>query len=533
VIGFINQHKWIFFVSPALIFFFIIPQFLVPAEDAAILYQYSENLANSGVISYNSYDKPAEGATDFLWMVFISILHITGFSSYVASNILSFFSLVFTSLIIYKLTKLDNIFYYLSIFLYLSILPFIPGSILGFSPLFFGFAICLSSYLLIKKNEVLFFVSILGLCLIRPEGFFIGFGLVISYLLIIKENLNKQTFLNIFLYLILPGLIYFFWRWEYFGELLPLPFYVKTNFEPLIGIFNYSSLIENFKIILIFIPFLIFNFYLLRKSEKLHKIIWSFLFLSLVIIPFLAYSSISLSQNVSLRFQYPIVLGIFISLSYLIGVNTKQVSKKLLLAILIIQLIFFSPLSARNFLSLIAVSNENIPSLAKELSKFEPKGNMLVTEAGRLPYYSKWHTTDAWGLNSPEFSKKLITSNEVTNGNFDLIVVHTENEDYSNIFNKNISTFSNHKSWKNMTDNIFSGIDLNSYTLLMVPFRVYSKDSIYNFLNSYRKTNKLKRYDAFFVSKNYQHSNKLIKLLLDHEALPFSNYVLLNHNAVN
>ena len=41
------------------------PRFFQPAEDAAILYQYADNLARTGVISYVENGPRAEGGTDF------------------------------------------------------------------------------------------------------------------------------------------------------------------------------------------------------------------------------------------------------------------------------------------------------------------------------------------------------------------------------------------------------------------------------------------------------------------------------------
>ena len=47
---------------------YIVSSYFLPNEDAAILFRYSENLANSGIISYNLYAQPTEGATDFLFI---------------------------------------------------------------------------------------------------------------------------------------------------------------------------------------------------------------------------------------------------------------------------------------------------------------------------------------------------------------------------------------------------------------------------------------------------------------------------------
>ena len=48
--------------------------YVVPAEDAVILYEYAKNLAQTGLITYGVASVPIEGATDFLWMVVIAFI---------------------------------------------------------------------------------------------------------------------------------------------------------------------------------------------------------------------------------------------------------------------------------------------------------------------------------------------------------------------------------------------------------------------------------------------------------------------------
>ncbi len=90
-----NWAGFIFFRA----FFIISLLFIHPAEDAVILYEYSNTLANTGVISYGNIGTPIEGATDFLWMVAISLFHFVGINEYTAS-------LMITSLSLYLLIKL-------------------------------------------------------------------------------------------------------------------------------------------------------------------------------------------------------------------------------------------------------------------------------------------------------------------------------------------------------------------------------------------------------------------------------------------
>jgi len=61
----------------------------IPHEDSSIIYSYAENLATTGVISYSPGGERAEGATPFLWMVCLALLHILGVGTHLAAAILN------------------------------------------------------------------------------------------------------------------------------------------------------------------------------------------------------------------------------------------------------------------------------------------------------------------------------------------------------------------------------------------------------------------------------------------------------------
>ena len=72
-----------------------------PAEDAVILHQYSRNLAETGTISYIPGGVHAEGATDFLWMLYIALgfkLHLSPTVSTALANIICAFALSYVLL---------------------------------------------------------------------------------------------------------------------------------------------------------------------------------------------------------------------------------------------------------------------------------------------------------------------------------------------------------------------------------------------------------------------------------------------------
>lgn len=537
------MRKIIFFTVLLIPFFIFIisPFFIYPAEDAAILYQFSENFANSGIISYNLNGERSEGATDFLWMIILSFLYYIGFDTFISANFISFISLLLSAFLLHKIAtnNSNNIGVFILFVAILSIIPMNSAALQGFSPLFFGLSMLVSAYLFIENKQKLFFLSLLVLCLIRPDGFIVALGLFLGYFYVYSSKYNlKITIYNSFLFLILPGIIYFLSRWFYFGEFLPLPFYVKSNFDRWFLLFSKDSFFTNIKYILMSSPFIIFSFYVFIANKSKEKIILKKFFVllfSFIFLPFFFYSMMSLSQNISDRFQYVFVLGSILIYAY--SFRNLSINKNYSLIIKIVLcfwFLFYSIPTIRSFISIVSIPTEHVALISKKLNTVEPHGKMLITEAGRLPYYSKWYAVDAWGLNSPSYSKQLIQPEDVKKEDSDLIVVHASGENYTNLEKIYLDgeQISPHKkkTWNNMTDNIYLGIDKREYDLFMVPFNRYDNNSLYSYLISIRskirgeEEYKKGRYDAYFVKKKFKGYDKVVLLLKNNQAIEYSEY---------
>ncbi len=488
--------------------FIYIPWHIFPAEDAAILFQFSENFAETGSITYNLHGIRSEGATDFLWMIILAFMNFIGFNTYLASTILSMFALVGTAFILYKITSINNIYILYGYILLLIVLPMTTAAIQGFSPLFFGFFIALASYYFLNTKTRQLFVSTLFLTLVRPDGIVVTVPLIISYLIINKESMRENIIL-LLKYFILPGLIYFISRWIYFREFLPLPFYVKSNFDRYLYIFNEDSLDINKYIILKFIPFLILSMVFLIK-DKMPKYSLS-LIISLIIVPYIFYSSMMMSQNIDYRLQYMLVLGIIIVFSF----SLRHVKSVLLFIIVLIafvsQIYSLYPITRDHYYNLMYVPNNQFTYIAKGLNKITTDAKMAITEAGKLPYYSKWEAIDTWGLNTPQFSKKLIQPNDIRLFNPDLIVINAapDPEEYYNFFSKVYEEpIYTKRTWHNQCANIVKGIDKSKYILLMVPFKISGKGKHY----------------AYFLKTDFKYFNEAKNLLLKYKAKSLEEY---------
>lgn len=79
--------------------------YVVPAEDAVILYEYAKNFAQSGLITYGGASHPIEGATDFLWMVVIAFFKVLGINEFGTALFINFLCLAFIASLFKILSK--------------------------------------------------------------------------------------------------------------------------------------------------------------------------------------------------------------------------------------------------------------------------------------------------------------------------------------------------------------------------------------------------------------------------------------------
>lgn len=209
-----------------------------PAEDAAMLMRYSQHFAQGQGIVWNIGQPPVDGATDFLFMAFLSGLYALGAPLEATVLWVCGLAHVLTVLLVYSGVR--------SYFKGGTLAALVPAVFLLFGPglryaeasfgtPFFAMFVALSWFMAQEavdnprstgKALVFALISLL-MGLTRPEGVLIaGFMLVaVVYRLGWKASLRIiAIFAGVFLLL---GGGYFLWRWSYFGYPLPNPFYKK------------------------------------------------------------------------------------------------------------------------------------------------------------------------------------------------------------------------------------------------------------------------------------------------------------------
>lgn len=407
-------------------------------EDAYILFNYSENLSNHGVISYYPDGPPAEGATDFLWMILLSFMYLIKIPTFLSVSILNSLGTFIISYVLVfflrdKLNKKTLII--LSTFWLVSL--GVISSFSGFSTIFYNSVLMLSILSLYHKRKILPYLLLI-LSLIRPDGVVLSMGFLI--ITIFWRPFNTQFFKDYFLGYLLSaflGIGYFLWRWNYFGEILPLPLLVKSNSSESIlpGLGRNLRFIENN------FYFLIVLFLVVLKSRKENVI----KYLPIIVPGIMLFVSLLFahqSQNFGFRFQFPLWISCFLYLVILIKENSKIVHRNYFSLILMI-LIF---LQFTKFYKRISSSNQHyiddfsINFLENFENSKKESITVALTEAGRFTYWtipSKSIVLDLIGLNTKENSKEVLPESYLETVNPDLIFIH-----HSGIINKPIERIS-------------------------------------------------------------------------------------------
>ncbi len=525
----------------ALFFYVLLPLQVAPGEDAVILYLYSENLARTGVISYSAGGAPIEGATDFLWMVVLAGLHRIGLPTYLAATVLSGVAHLGTALLAHRMAGGRDLRVLFGAAFGLFLVPAVFAAVQGFSPFVFGFSILLGAWFFHRERAVALALTSLFTCLVRPDGVVFVVPLLLA-LLLLQRGRRAALLRSLLLCFLLPGLAYFAWRSWYFGQLLPLPFYVKSDFERFLGVFKANTLARSLTHLATLLPLLLLLWWKARELAPRERAKILALVVGLLLVPSLFYGTVLLLQNVGLRFQYPILLA---ALALPLLCDPEQPApvsapdprapvprRRLHLAAAGLTLALQSREYLLAALSTALLPLENVPALARDLARLPCSGSLAVTEAGRLPYYSGWACTDLWGLNTPEFARRVVTPADLERLAPDLVVLHSGHGTYNQLRVAGAALpEQSRRSWGNMTQNVYLAMVRQRYELVMVPFERESGSVPRWFAGVVRLARRIQeslghagRYDMYFVAPDSDCREGLLRVLAEHGGVSYPEY---------
>tara|TARA_B100001741_G_C16545539_1_gene596486 strand:- start:877 stop:2580 length:1704 start_codon:yes stop_codon:yes gene_type:complete len=421
--------KIIFLISSLTFFslFLLIGFYSYPQEDALILYRYSSNLAETGQIVFNPNGIRTEGATDFLWMILLGILIYFKIDPYISTIIFSTLCFYLILNIFYKdIYRSDNAFFYILFCLFLLNLGQITGSSLyGFSTIVFcaiGLMVYQQAY---RGNFLNWCVASVIFCLFRPEALIFFLPSIFLAYKSAKETSEIRLFLKYFISILCIGIIYFCWRYLYFENLLPLPLTVKQHGGELSinRFFATISQLTSTLFITLVLPIIIF---LLKSRKEFYnfenKIFLSFILISISsLIYIFSISTGYQSQNIFFRYFAPVYFIVFLISMYCL----TRLHKSRNIYVICMILIAIGSFDNSNLLNrIVNIEDRNISNPTTNIfSEFTEKSfanhpllavassiksndlnSIMVTEAGALPFITKFKTYDLVGLNTEKFA---------------------------------------------------------------------------------------------------------------------------------
>ena len=203
-------------------------------DDAFISYRYAENLAGGAGLVYNPGER-VEGYTNFLWVVLLSVGHSAGLATPMCAKVLGFAlslgSVVFVYLLTCRAEKANNLAGGLAALLLASSGLFAASGADGLETQLLTALMLCGLYLHLGETgdargfpwSALLFLAA-GLA--RPDGCLFFGAVVLDRLLLRRVKLHSYDAVMVFL-VVAGGLIYFLWRYHYYGHLWPNTFYAK------------------------------------------------------------------------------------------------------------------------------------------------------------------------------------------------------------------------------------------------------------------------------------------------------------------
>ena len=398
-------------------------------EDAYISFRFATNFAEGHGLVWNVGEEPVEGFTSPLHVLILAIGIVLGIPASWTTQFIGFASVlgivVLSSWLLRKETggvsPLAALFF--SVFL-IDTRTAIHATAGLDTPLFmFLLVLNLALSLNFLKSpgvrSAILLAAINIICLLgRPDAapFIAGQGLVLvgysGYQLLMNKNRQLIGYAGLaYLTMLIAGLAYLTWKYFYFGYLLPNPFYIKSNefltFRGLGEVLAYAkSLLPVFGLFLA--PLV-----MMLDTEAI-KEWWSKAGtkpkLALLVIPtglFLVYYTTVVHEvSYADRFEYPTYALLCLTGAVLISIGTnirRSVSYLSLAVALIGSGLFVATVyrsTAVNFPWFKIVEEGYYGPIAKSLQEtgLGPKGKIVFTSAGVVPYRSRFTHIDPVGL---------------------------------------------------------------------------------------------------------------------------------------
>ncbi|MHC4661580.1 MAG: hypothetical protein ACYS8W_07815 [Planctomycetota bacterium] len=451
-------------VAVTVFIFNLAPTWPFTMDDSFITFRYARNLAAGHGPVFNPGGPPTEGYTSFLWVIVTAIPHLLGLGAAAFAKAAGVLATLGTAAAVYILAlrlagALENggrhLLASVAVLFFLAQPYPAIHAISGMETALFTFLLCVLFLCLDRvytdpsgKNAVLLASACLLAGLTRPEGNLLAIAGSLAVLFLIPRGDRKRLGIRLLLIYVLPGAIYFIWRWAYYGSLLPLPFYIKMfPRTPALGWY----VTKNFVWFHLYRSglFMLCALILLRR-RVLPSLSGVILFLIFYTLPSHVMGDFS-------RFLIPAapliaalsaagIASFFILLRRFVRRIEKWSRTAIAALTILISALIACSLSfnialfdfrfhvSNNRTKMIkhcryysaALERAHI-ALGKKLALYRARDKtplLALGDAGAVPYYSNWRTLDTWSLNDPVLAKsKEYDTEYVLSKNPDVLVL--------------------------------------------------------------------------------------------------------------
>ena len=265
-----------YFHLPLLIFIAIsaVAYFDFTAEDAYITYRYAENLVDTGALIYNQ-GEPINAMTSPLHAVFSAVLFFTTGNTVLSNKVMALILLMLSTLLIWYRYR-QHIHYQV-----LALILSLPSCVLlwTFGGLETPILLFLASIsVILADRHPPFRLNLLGaIFFLAGLAFLTRYDSVLFFLPMTLHAASKARSIRHIMIalagaLILP-LVWFFFSFYYYGDLLPTSFYVKTPQGNLGGLIFNGVYIASYLLFVGIIPAAALVFVLLKPANRATKIL--------------------------------------------------------------------------------------------------------------------------------------------------------------------------------------------------------------------------------------------------------------------
>ncbi len=435
-------------------------------DDSYITYRFGQRLAEYGNLNWN-FGSAVEGYTSFLSVLISALFIKLGFDPLLGFKILSLVLVVATACLFYQAAHIyTRGRSSLAALIFPALFLFNPLTWLhamsGMETILFTFVLVLQCYLYFYLSfsrfdnrilALLCFVSFLS-GLARPEG-----GLwslfVITGLLASQPQKRVPVLVFALALFIIPGILYFLWRWNYFQLFLPNTFYVKGN-GLLTGSFPSDWILKDLPKFLVGFLFLygFLSIYVQDEKSLIFKSLFrtrtEFLVLGGVLCV-AYYSTTTMLMGYGIRFVYPFyqVLLVTFAIPIFAGVVIQRQSQdsvegkssverlitwKLSVALGLSFLLYFGFMARLGVETWPILRGNNVSldgykrmGLALESVSNQCGSSHLTLyhhNMGELMYYAKsWNSLDAVGLLDTHISRFGLTADYIFEVEPDLLIL--------------------------------------------------------------------------------------------------------------